>query len=147
MNKYLIAALSLLILLLVVLLIWFFWKKGLLLKKQPVMASTAQAEASEVKMENAKELQKLVESDSESDNLQQIEGIGPKIEQLLNKAGIQTFADLSASEVSTLKEILVQAGSRFTMHDPSNWPKQAMLAKEGKWQELQELKDSLVGGR
>lgn len=81
------------------------------------------------------------------DNLKKIEGIGPKIEKLLQEAGILTFADLSKAPQSTLKDVLKAAGNRFKMHDPTTWPKQAALAAADKWEELATLQDELKGGR
>lgn len=81
------------------------------------------------------------------DDLTRIEGIGPKIQQLLNDAGIQTWAQLATAPVDRLKNILHLAGERFQIHDPSSWPDQAKLAAEGRWDELDELQDILQGGR
>ena len=81
------------------------------------------------------------------DNLQKIEGIGPKIAELLTKAGIKTFVDLSVAKKTTLKSILEAAGSRYKMHDPSTWAKQAKLAAKGEWTKLATLQDELNGGR
>jgi large subunit ribosomal protein L17 len=84
---------------------------------------------------------------SKKDDLTKIEGIGPKINQLLNNAGIHTFQDLAQSEFETLKSILYDAGERFRIHDPTTWPKQAGLAADGLWEELKKLQDHLKGGR
>ena len=75
-----------------------------------------------------------------------VEGVGPKISELLKAGGINTWAELASTDVSKIKEILVAAGSRYQMHDPSTWPKQAGLAAEGKWDELKEYQDYLDGG-
>ncbi len=80
-------------------------------------------------------------------NLRLIEGIGPKIEELLNKGGIQTFQQLAAASQGTLKGILAAGGSRYKMHDPTTWGKQAALAAAGKKAELTKLQDELKGGR
>ncbi len=77
------------------------------------------------------------------DDLKLIEGIGPKIEEVLNKAGIKTWRELAKQEVEQLRTILASAGKRFTMHQPDSWPEQARLAAEGKWKELKELQDRL----
>ncbi len=81
------------------------------------------------------------------DNLTKIEGIGPKINELMNGGGIYTFAQLAAASVDRLKEILDGGGSRFQMHDPTTWPQQAAFARDGKWDELQAWQDALDGGR
>jgi predicted flap endonuclease-1-like 5' DNA nuclease len=81
------------------------------------------------------------------DDLTKIEGIGPAINGLLNDAKIFSFNQLSKTSVGRLKEILEAAGERFKMHDPSTWPQQAGLAKDGNWDALQKLQDELKGGR
>ncbi len=81
------------------------------------------------------------------DDLKKIEGIGPKIEQLLNAAGIRTWAHLASSESESIREILTAAGERYRVHDPTTWPEQAALAAVGQWQELGQLQDLLKGGR
>lgn len=81
------------------------------------------------------------------DDLQAIEGIGPKIEQLCHGIGIRTWHDLSTTEVSLLRTMLSDAGARFRTHDPSTWPQQAGLLAAGRWTEFKALIDSLDGGR
>jgi predicted flap endonuclease-1-like 5' DNA nuclease len=81
------------------------------------------------------------------DDLKIVEGIGPKIEQLLNKEGILTFAQLANTSPERIKEILVAAGSRFQMHDPTTWPQQSAFARDGRWDELKAWQDELNKGR
>ena len=81
------------------------------------------------------------------DDLKKIEGIGPKIEQLMNAAGIQTFRQLAQAPMEKLKQILDEAGPRYKLADPGSWAKQAALAAQGKWDELKKLQDNLSGGR
>jgi predicted flap endonuclease-1-like 5' DNA nuclease len=80
-------------------------------------------------------------------DLKKIEGIGPKIAELLNNSGIHSFADLADADESSLRQILDAAGSRFQMADPSSWPEQARLAAAGQWEALQTLQDQLQAGR
>jgi predicted flap endonuclease-1-like 5' DNA nuclease len=84
---------------------------------------------------------------NKKDDLKIVEGIGPKIEELCHNAGILTFADLADSTLEKLKAILEAAGSRFQMHDPSTWPKQSALARDGKWDELKKWQDELNKGK
>ncbi len=81
------------------------------------------------------------------DDLKIVEGIGPKIEELLKAHGIKTWDDIASADTKTLKEILTKGGERFQMHDPSSWSDQAALAVEGKWKELEEYQNLLIGGR
>lgn len=81
------------------------------------------------------------------EDLKIVEGIGPKIEELFNRAGIYTFAQLAETPVSRMKEILDKAGSRFQIHDPTTWADQSALARDGKWDELKKWQDELYKGR
>jgi hypothetical protein len=86
-----------------------------------------------------------IEVEAVPDDLQLIEGIGPKIAGLLQEAGIATFARLAATDVGRLEQIVRGAG--ITIADPSTWPEQARLASAGKWAELDVLQEELKGGR
>jgi large subunit ribosomal protein L27 len=81
------------------------------------------------------------------DDLKMVEGIGPKIEGLLHDAGIKTWADLANAELDKVQAVLDEAGPRYRMHSPATWAKQAKLAHEGKWEELEAYQDHLDGGR
>jgi len=103
-------------------------------------------EKSEAKVE--KEIDETVEEGStEDDDLTKVEGIGPKISEILNSSGITSFDSLAKTDVDKLKEILEEAGNRYKSHDPATWPEQAKLAAEGKWDELKKLQDELQGGK
>ncbi|WP_103865218.1 50S ribosomal protein L21 [Aquimarina sp. I32.4] len=80
------------------------------------------------------------------DDLKKVEGIGPKIAEIFNSAGINTFTDLAGTDVEKLKEILGEAGSRYASKNPGSWPKQAKMAADGKWDELKEWQDNHKGG-
>ncbi len=80
-------------------------------------------------------------------NLRTIEGIGPKIEGLLNAGGIFTFQQLADAPQTTLTAILAAAGPRYKMHKPATWNQQAALAAAGKTVELAKLQDTLKGGK
>ncbi len=84
---------------------------------------------------------------AEGDDLKKIEGVGPKIADLLVAGGISTYAQLAASTPEAIQVILDAAGSSFNTHSPASWPAQAQLAADGKWDELKTLQDELDGGR
>ncbi|MEQ1559994.1 MAG: hypothetical protein ABL933_13780 [Methyloglobulus sp.] len=79
-------------------------------------------------------------------DLEIIEGIGPKIAELLNNNGIHTFAELGSASIATLDLVLEQGGDRFKLANPSTWAEQAQLAAENKWADLKALQDNLDGG-
>jgi predicted flap endonuclease-1-like 5' DNA nuclease len=82
-----------------------------------------------------------------SDDLQAIEGIGPKIEQLLQNAGINTWLQLSTTSTAALQAILDQAGPRYMLAEPKSWPQQAQLAHTGQWDAFEQLQKELIAGR
>ena len=84
---------------------------------------------------------------SKADDLKIIEGIGPKIAEVLTAAGIVSFANLAAATAENLKKILDASEGSFNAADTTSWPEQAQLAADGKMDELKELQDKLIGGR
>jgi predicted flap endonuclease-1-like 5' DNA nuclease len=92
--------------------------------------------------------EEIMETEIGLNDLQIIEGIGPKIDKLLRRSSIDTWKKLADAEAEAVSEMLVsEGGARYKMHDPTTWSKQALLAHEGKWKELKDLQDELLGGR
>jgi len=81
------------------------------------------------------------------DDLKKIEGIGPKIEQLLYAEEIYTWDDLAKTEVKVIQAILDKAGPRYKVHNPESWPFQAEMAAKGEWEKLEKWQDEHKGGR
>ena len=81
------------------------------------------------------------------DDLKIVEGIGPKIEELFHNAGVKTWRALSETSAEKSQEILDHAGESYAIHNPTTWAKQALMAYQGKWQELKTWQDSLDGGK
>ena len=79
------------------------------------------------------------------DNLKVLEGVGPKVEQVLNAAGLTTYSQLAGAAVDQLQEILDAAGYQYM--NPGSWPEQARLAAAGDWDALKALQEELSGGR
>lgn len=80
-----------------------------------------------------------------ADDLTRLEGIGPKVNSLLQDAGITTFRQLAEADPSRLRQILDAAGLKFI--DPGSWAEQARFAGAGDWEGLEKLTDALRGGR
>ncbi len=78
------------------------------------------------------------------DDLKVIEGIGPRMEEVLKAAGVTRYAALADLRPGRLQTIMREAGTR--MARPDTWPEQARLAADGEWQALKELQDSLKRG-
>lgn len=82
-----------------------------------------------------------------NDNFQIIEGIGPKVNQVLIDAGYKTWDDLAMAKADDLRQHLDDAGKRFALCDPTGWPHQASLAAAGAWEELIRYQRFTDGGR
>lgn len=82
-----------------------------------------------------------------ADDLKKIEGIGPKIEQVLNAAGISTFSQLASMNAEKVQAILDNAEGNFAGNNPISWSEQASLAASGDWDKLKDLQDRLNSGR
>jgi predicted flap endonuclease-1-like 5' DNA nuclease len=80
------------------------------------------------------------------DELERIEGIGPRIAEALRAGGIRTFARVAATDQDELRAALTAAGLRFT---PSlrTWATQAGYLARGDEQGFRDYTDHLVAGR
>ena len=106
--------------------------------------------ASKIQVNNVREVIPVLPTPVEriqQDDLKVIEGIGPKMESVLKDAGILTFRQLSHKSAEQISQILVNSDSRFQVHDPATWPRQAELAANGSWDQLKAWQDELNGGR
>jgi predicted flap endonuclease-1-like 5' DNA nuclease len=146
----------------------FYWRKkrvkwaekeaGLRAEVVTAQAETeaVRAEAETVRVEAESLRSELVVSEDRAvklamaaeprDDLTVIEGIGPKIADLLDGHDIRTFAVLAGTTVEHLREILNAGGASFRLADPTTWPRQARLAANRDWERLQQLKQQLAGG-
>ena len=76
-------------------------------------------------------------------DLKAIEGIGPKISELLVENNISTWTALASTSIDQLRTILNSQGAKYKLSDPSTWPQQAQMAADGDWDRLKELQDRL----
>lgn len=81
-------------------------------------------------------------------NLQIVEGIGPKMDEVLKKYGVGNWAALAGNTASELRGILDKENpQRYKIIDPTTWSDQAQLAVDGKWQELITMQKALDTGK
>ncbi|MCB9809796.1 50S ribosomal protein L21 [Candidatus Peribacteria bacterium] len=111
-------------------------------KKPAVATVTPAAVASEKPV-----VQSTPKAASKGDDLTRIEGVGPKIADLLTAAGYETYASVSAATVADLQAVLDEAGPRYSVHSPATWPEQAALAAAGDFSALTALQEQLKGGK
>lgn len=97
--------------------------------EQPIEAKKVSAKVKETKKvvietvkaaeETAQKVQKKIT------DLKTINGIGPKLEEILNEAGIQSLGDLVTTPLEKLNDVLEAAGPRYKAFSPEDWKKQA----------------------
>jgi large subunit ribosomal protein L21 len=80
------------------------------------------------------------------DDIEIIEGIGPKIAAVLAANGITTFAKLADAKADDMTAMLKASGGRFSLANTASWAEQAALLRDGKMEEFKKLCDELVGG-
>jgi predicted flap endonuclease-1-like 5' DNA nuclease len=86
------------------------------------------------------------EPEPEPQDLQRIEGIGPKIETALKAAGYTTYAKVAGASEDELRAALASAGIKFAPA-AKNWADQAQYLVDGDEDGLREFQDYLVGGQ
>ncbi len=88
----------------------------------------------------------LIGQKAGKDDIEIIEGIGPKIAAVLAAGGISTFAQLASAKADDMTAMLKASGGRFSLANPASWAEQAALLRDGKMAEFKKLTDELVGG-
>ncbi len=73
-----------------------------------------------------------------------IEGIGPKIDELIHKAGIHTYSELSETDPTEIQAILNDGGSNFALAKPASWPDQSAMASNNEWAKLKKAQDEFI---
>ncbi len=112
--------------------------------KEEAPKAEAPAEEKEAPAKKAAPKKSAAKKD-EADDLKKVEGIGPKIAEVLAENGVSTFAALAKMDRDAIKAIL-ETVSTLKSKEPKTWPQQAALAADGKWEELEKLQDELMGG-
>ena len=90
---------------------------------------------------------KSVYAKLKSDNLQIIEGIGPKMESVLKENGIDNHATLGGKSLDEIQAILNKYGDKYKIIDPKTWASQAKLAGNGDFDELISYQKKLDAGK
>lgn len=115
--------------------IWTLWEEGDLKKKEarPALASEPVQQAASAPTAGralAAEAKPIPPSPSEQDDLKQVLGIGPIIEQILNDHGIFTYEQLAATDVNFLESLMAE--HEWHMAEPATWLAQARALAEQK---------------
>jgi hypothetical protein len=85
------------------------------------------------------------EEEKHEDNLEIIEGIGPRVAKVLKSVGVLSFDDLAHANPGKISETLKAA--KLTMMEPAGWIEQAKLAAKGDMDGLKKMQEEMKGGR
>lgn len=80
-------------------------------------------------------------------NLQIVEGVGPKMESILQENGINNWSELASNSETSLRAVLDKYGDKYRIIDPNSWAAQASLAAAGDWNGLSKMQRELDGGK
>ena len=81
------------------------------------------------------------------DDLTLVEGIGPRTQEVLNRASIFSFGQLAQVTPADIRGLLEAEGGMIAMQDPATWSQQAAMANAGQWDELRAWQAELNGGK
>jgi len=109
-------------------------------------AKSSKARENPLNLEAAKAAGFKIKQKNGQDDFTVIEGIGPKINDLIHGAGIHTFAELAETSVETIQKILDDAGPNYKLAKPGSWPDQAKMAANNEWEALKKWQDEMDGG-
>jgi predicted flap endonuclease-1-like 5' DNA nuclease len=97
-------------------------------KAKKVLASTAkrvekkvEIKAKKVLATPAKVTVNPVAKKATKIDLKVINGIGPKMEKVLNVAGFNTYEDIAAATEAGMKTVLLAENPRYAMYEPKEW--------------------------
>ncbi len=105
-------------------------------KAKKVLATTAKKAAPKAAttkkvLATTKKAVKPVAKKATKIDLKVINGIGPKMEKVLNAAGFMTYADIATATEVKLKAVLLAENPRYAMYEPKEWIAEAKkLAKK-----------------
>ena len=115
--------------------------------KKPVVAEAVPSSDTKPKKTAAKAVPETKPSNRKTpDDLERIEGIGPKFAAALQTAGITTFGQLGKSKPAKLEKILLEAGLRKPA-SLETWSEQAVLLAKGDEVGFATLTTDLTAGR
>lgn len=107
-------------------------------EKQPGPADgVAQTEAANVEATTTNN------DNREPDDLTKLLGVGPKLAEAMQTAGITRFSQIAEIGGEEVAKRLSENGVRYVKTSVDTWTRQAKLAAQGNWEELKVYQESL----
>ena len=88
-------------------------------KTEQTKAASSAKKVSDIKPQNKSQAKPA------KDDLTVINGIGPKVEEMLNTLGFNSYADIAAATAKSISEKMEKVDIRNRRFDTTSWPKQA----------------------
>lgn len=104
---------------------------------KPSQPSTASAPAAITKEATLETVEPSV------DDMTRLTGIGPKLAEAMNAAGIKQYSQLAAMSLDALHECLAPSGIRYSKAVAETWAAQAKLAATADWEGLKTYQAAL----
>jgi small subunit ribosomal protein S1 len=117
------------------------------IKEKPKKVTKKVAKIAEFTFEEEPKATPKAKKSLKKDDFTVVEGIGPKVAEILTAEGIASFKDLAAKTKEDLEAILKPHGGIYSTMNPTTWAQQAQLAADGKLDELKQWQDELKGGK
>ncbi|MFK8067669.1 MAG: hypothetical protein AB8D52_05440 [Gammaproteobacteria bacterium] len=111
------------------------------------LAAAAVPKGSVADIDQAKAAGFRIRRKGDRDDFTVVEGIGPKINDLIHADGIHTYGELATTAITAIQKILDDAGPNFSLARPDTWPDQSDLAARNEWEALKKWQDELDGGK
>lgn len=80
---------------------------------------------------------------SSNDDLSRLSGIGPKLAEAMNAAGVTSYAQIATMDTEALTQALAGCTVRYSKAAAETWAAQAKLAMAGDWAGLKAYQASL----
>ena len=85
------------------------------------------------------------DTNQEPDDLTKLGGVGPKLAEAMQTAGITRFAQITEMGVDGVGKRLSENGVRYAKAAAATWAEQAKLAAQGDWKGLKAYQEALKG--
>ncbi|MEM6997965.1 MAG: hypothetical protein AAF413_03590 [Patescibacteria group bacterium] len=89
----------------------------------------------------------FVDHEDEKDDLTKIDGITEKMLPMLSEAGFESYSDIELADIVDLKQTIETSFPEVTETELKLWCRQASLAVQGKWDELDRVKEAMESAR
>lgn len=89
----------------------------------------------------------FVDREEAPDDLTKIDGISKSMIPILTEAGFESYSDIELADIVDLKQTIETSFPDVSETELKLWCRQASLAVQGKWDELERVKEAMEAAR